>query len=502
MTRSAAPARLNPLWALPLLASLLPQALRAQEPQPDTLARVVGRPVAELVANLSGLPVSLQELVAVAQERNVALDVARAQRRLAEAGVDVEGGLFDPDVSLGWATAKSDTGTNRTNNWSAGLSQALPWGTRLGLGLDTYDMGQSGTGAGDYQSNLALTLRQPLLEGLGVLDADLRAARALREAAAGDLARSRENTVALVELGYWDLAETEAIQAVLQRSLEIAEALLFRNRQLAERELIPEVDVLTARSGVALRRAGFISARQDRLDASEALVFLAWGGQAGERLAQDTLPMKTEGYRATIPDSWSEGLPRLEALAMESRGDVVAARKAMEAARESRRAARRGVLPTLNLDASVDSWSQGSSLSGALGKLELDRSWSLGFSFSHPLFNRTDRGVSRQADLTLELRQLELLLVENRVRLEVRSTLRAMEAGQERLAAAEEAASLARAQLEAERRRLELGLGDSFRLLETEENAVQAELEEVRARFDLARATTLYRLALGEVLGS
>ena len=69
----------------------------------------------------------------------------------------------------------------------------------------------------------------------------------------------------------------------------------------------------------------------------------------------------------------------------------------------------------------------------------------------------------------------------------------------ERRAAGDEAARLAAAQLVAERQRLDLGLGDSFRLLETEENAVQAELESVRSRYDLARATTRLRLARGEI---
>ncbi len=494
-------ARRSCLFAVtPLLATLLIPSAGAlgQGPPADTLARVVGRPVSDLVASLPGDAVSLQELVAVAQERNVDLEVARAQRRLAEAGVQVEAGLFDPNLTLGWGLSDSDAASDRTSSWSAGVSQALPWGTRLGVGLDTYELSQTGTDG--YQSNLALSLRQPLLEGLGTLNTNLRAARALRQAAANQLARSRETAVAQVEYGYWDLAEAEAIQAVLQRSLEIAEALLFRNQQLAERQLIPEVDVLTARSGVALRRAGFISARQSRYDASERLVFLAWGGEAGDRLAQTNLPLKTQDARGPLPPSLHEPLDALESVALETRGDVLAARKSAEAAEETRRGARRGILPTLDLDASVNSWSQGSSLSNSLKNLELERSWSLGLSFSQPLFNRRDRGAGREADLTLEIRRLELLLAENQVRLEVRAAVRALEAGQERLTAAEEAASLARAQLEAERRRLELGLGDSFRLLETEENAVQAELEEVRARFDLARATTYFRLAMGTVL--
>jgi outer membrane protein TolC len=123
-------------------------------------------------------------------------------------------------------------------------------------------------------------------------------------------------------------------------------------------------------------------------------------------------------------------------------------------------------------------------------------------AFSQPLGNRRDRGRDQVGELLRELRQLDVVLTENAVRREVREAVRGIRAGIERVEAAEEAASLASAQLEAERGRLDLGLGDSFRLLETEENAVQAELESVRARYDLARAGTLYRLASGEVPGA
>jgi outer membrane protein TolC len=153
------------------------------------------------------------------------------------------------------------------------------------------------------------------------------------------------------------------------------------------------------------------------------------------------------------------------------------------------------------LDGGLRTGGTESSLGGSLGALDQGSSWSLGLSFSQPLGNRRDGGLDRMAALERELRRLELVVVENLVRLDVRSATRAIAAGGERLEAAEQAAELARAQLEAERRRLDLGLGDSFRLLETEENAVQAELEAVRSRYDLARALTLYRLALGAFEG-
>ena len=293
------------------------------------------------------------------------------------------------------------------------------------------------------------------------------------------------------------MAEAEAIQAVLGRSYEIAEALLFRNEQLADRELLADVDVITARSAVALRRSILVGARRARVDAAEAAVFLVWGEGANQELARDTLPLRTTGIEITLPDV----LPfrEAEAIALTRRRDLAAARSELRGSEVAAESARIGRLPSLSLDGSVQSGGTESSLGSSLGALDQGWSWSIGVNFTQPLRNRTDRGLDLDADLTRELRRLDLILIENRVRQDVREAVRAVVAGAERLEAAQEAATLASAQLEAERRRLDLGLGDSFRLLETEENAVQAELESVRARYDLARAATRYRLAVGEM---
>jgi outer membrane protein TolC len=497
--RNAAAVRVG----LAILALSVPSApVGAQEARPDTLASVVGRSVEELVAGLPGESVSLADLVAVALEHNLDLEVARAERHLADADLQTEQGLFDPTLSLGWGVAREASGVGRSGTWSSGLFQALPWGTEVGVSMvgTSSPAGPGVTPA--HGADLSLSFSQPLLEGLGTLDSGLRASQARRRAATSRLARAQETLMVRVELAYWDLAEAEAIQAVLQRSLEIADALLFRNRQLADRELIPEVDVLTAGGAVALRRAGFVSARRDREDAADRLTFLAWGSGAGERAAQGSLPLKTRDGPATAATAGAQDtqeVQRIAEAALARRRDVAAAAAALLAAVEIRRDARRGVLPSLTVDGSLGTSASGSSLSGALGGLNGNRAWSLGLSFSQPLLNRRDRGVGYGADLAVELRRLELALVQNQVHLEVRAALRALEAGRERSEAAAEAASLVRAQLEAERRRLDLGLGDSFRLLETEENSVQAELEEVRARYDLARAHGLYRLATGSI---
>jgi len=486
------------LCALGLGSAGHPPAASAQETPPDTLAQVTGRSLEELVEKLPGEPVGLEELLAVAVERNLGLETSRVIRDLARAGLTVEEGLFDPALTLGWGTEMDRDLAGRGGDYIARLSQTLPWGTGVDLNLQGL---REPSAAGDGSSvgtGYSLSVRQPLLEGFGTRNAELRAARALEEAAALDLRRSRNSLAAAVEMAYWALAETEAVQAVLQRSLEIAEALLFRNQQLAERQLLTQVDVITARSGVALRRAGFISAQRARLDAAESLVFLVWGDGASQHLSQVGGPAKTSAGTSDETPSLSTGLAEDELRALDGREDVEAARVRVRSAEEILRAARRGVLPSLDFEGSLFSRSIGGGYGSSLEVLGGSPSWSFGLSLSQPLFNRRDRGLAMEATLVTELRRLELSLVVNSVRLEVRGARRGVEAGRNRLEAAADAASSARAQLEAERQRLDLGLGDSFRLLQVEENAAQAEMEWVRARSDLARAATRYRLALGE----
>lgn len=487
---------LGPILALTLLASI---PLGAQET--DTLSRVSGRSLDEIVDRLPGREVALDELVAIGLDRNLELRSARLSRTLAEADVDFFGGEFDPSLRLSGSYSTDPLNPELdVRRYTAGFGKTLGLGTELGLDLIA---SRSEALAGvtglpvTHDTDLALSLRQPLLDGFNTRSSELRSARAFRDAARNRYSRSRELVVARIENLYWALAEAEAVEAVRLRSLEIAEALAFRNRQLFERELVAEVDLLTARSGVELRRANLVEARRVRRDASEALIFAVHGEDAERRLARDTLPVKTRDMEVEPP-----GIPDLDraaARALEARLDVKAARRDLEGARIEEGAAANALLPDLTLDGSLRSAGRAGSAETAFDELPRDVSWSVGLTLSAPLGNGRDRGLHLGARTREDLRSVDLTSARNRVRQDVRSAVRAVRFGVERNEAADRSAELAAAQLEAERQRLELGLGDSFRLLETEENAVQADLVSVRARFDLARAVTGYRLATGEV---
>lgn len=482
---------------LALLALLSPAAAAAQSSPADSALLASNRSVTTLVEQLPGNAVSLASLVDVAMRDAFDMRLALAARREAGGIARSAGRVLDPVAQVGTDVAAGGTDATRTRNSAIGVLGALPWGTQYaadavrqsGIGLGS---APSATGA---QTLYALSVSQPLLEGLNQRTADWRAADRERTAAELNYRRARERVATAVEVEYWTLAEAQAVEAVYQRSLELSRAFLARNIELAKRDLIADVDVLTVRGGVAQREGILNAAQQARRERSDALVLLAYGERAISQLESDSLPVKAIDREpdSTAAESSTAALQR----ALTQRGDVRAARERVDAAAIRQSRARNATRPGLDV---TGGWS--SSTVPALGNVAGNpgtaaSAWRLGLSLSTPLFNRGDLGASQLANAAVDIETTRLRAAEGTALVEIREASRGVAMGFERLAITQRSANLTWEQLVAERRRLDLGLGDSFRLLQTEERAVQAQLDAVRARYDVLRAQARYRLALG-----
>jgi outer membrane protein TolC len=485
-------------WTL-AMAFFLPTSLRSQEPAlPDSLRYAL----APLLEALPGRPVALDSLVRAARRSNLEMIVSRAGVSELEARLMESQGLFDPELLLSSDLRKpGETAAVGFGGYGLGVTQRFGLGTEVTLRVAAERMAPL-AGSDElswFSSVLDFSLMQPLLEGAGQADVGVNVARAERDAQASVGRRTEELVVAETELRYLDLSESEALEAVLQKSLEVAEALLFRNEELARRDLVAQIDVVTARSGAALRRAALLDAQRVRRDASDAIAFSVWGEEATRMLAADTLPLKTIDDLVLTDAVGATSSAEIEE-ATRRRLDVVAARQRLEGLEEVERASSVAVRPRLDLVTRVVTGGGAGTLEGANRLLDQGASWQLGLQLRQPLRNRVDRGRLRGAASAVTGGAAALAAVENRVREEVRSADRAVEWGRLRLEQARLAAELAGLQLRGEEQRLELGLGDSFRLLLTEERTADAELEMVRAEHELARALVRLRLATGRTL--
>lgn len=476
--------------------------------------------VQALEAELSGEPITLEALLRIAARDALAGRAADAEAQRAEGDLWRANRVPDPRLGVRSGVASDLFGGTTglaVNNVVEGTA-GLPWGTDV---LVAYER-QDGSGFDPLRqlaapSVLSVSVSQPLFAGRQERGATWRSAARERAAAALLEQRTREEVAAAIEARYWNLAESQSVEAVRARSVALSEAMLVRNAQLASLDLVAEADLLAVQSGVALRRAALLEARQARLERSDALVFAAYGARAEARLADEAPPLKvppeagaaldrvheadavgTSGVGGADADArGAEASGLVAASVLDRRADVRAARERRAAAEVRAAFARDALRPAVSLEGGWAAVTEPRSLGGAGTAVGVARGWSAGLTVSAPLVNRSDRGRVLVADAEETLEVLRVQAVENAAREEVRAAARALRFAGERRQVLAEAAQLAARQFDAERRRWELGLGDAFRVLQAEEVAVQAELEAVRARYEVRRAQVRHALATG-----
>ena len=466
---------------------------------------------------------NLEELVRDALQASLSLRAAVTSTRSVETGVLAARAVFDPLLTANPAYSRGTTdfrypdpgstltGTQTGKTGSVGLGGTLPTSTSYSATLDHSWQNQSNAdiaqalAAGlqpSVATTLTLSLRQPLLKGFGptIATAPVRIASFLAQSSQERLNRTVEQTIADVETAYWSLGSAEAIERLSVDSLDRAEDLLKRNQKMRDLALIAEVDLITSKRGVQSRLTSLTEARRRRQDAMERLVFLVYAEKAVEKLPSLSA-MHTQPPLGSIP-----GVPapdELEKTALVQRSDVRAARLDVEQGALSLRVARNALLPDLSLTGSYADQTLGTDAFRITGTNRVGdqalSTWKVGLSLTYPLLNRSARAAHQKAVWDAQGQALALALTENGVRADVRAAARAVTVNAERLQQAQLGLDLARQQYEGGRQQLQLGIIDSFRLLQMDDDVTNAELTAVQVRYDLALALTSYELATGSL---
>jgi outer membrane protein TolC len=460
----------------------------------------------------------LDQLVRDALQTNLGLRAARASSSAVETGIQSASGIFDPNLSasplLGSGNRETllDTGllgsgTETTRGLNAGVNGTLRSSTIYGVSLDHARNDLDNPALAQLpqpNANTALTfsVRQPFLRGFGptYAQAPVKTARYSATASRERLQRTAEQTIADVETFYWALGLAEAFEEINRNSLGRAQNLMDRNQKMADLKLIAEVDLITSQRGIQQRLTALTDSVRRRQDAAERLLFLVYGEQATSKLA----PMMA--MHADAPPGPPPAVPpaeEIEANVIEARSDVRAARTDRESADFTRRVAKNALLPDLALTGSYAARATGEGFAITGTDRVFDQSandWRVGLAFGYPLWNRTARGAEARARYDAEVQALLQANTETNVRSEVRAATRALRTESERLEQSRLALEYANKQYAAGQEQIRLGLIDSFRLLQMEEDVSVSELVYQQTRFDLAQALTNYGLATGTLL--
>lgn len=464
----------------------------------------------------------LQEALQRGLERNFDLRVERLNIPIGSEEVTAAAARFDlaADAALSAAGERTPTAADsfadtyaRRRQYGAeiGLGKEFSTGLDARLALESSRLSSNTLSPGldpEYRTFLVLDFTQPLLRDFGraVNTTDLRLAdQRLQQARFGYLDQAQRLAEA-IELAYFELARTHEILRLRIESRQLASELLGGNRDKFEAGIVPITEVQEAETAGAARDEQVVVARQQMETAANRLKTLL-------AISQDD-PLATGLLRTEPLPGIEQTWPTLETAlgtALVARPDLE--RQRLEITSRDIRLAffQNQKLPRLDLEASLGvnglaGEVAGAATPGALANRgdywrSLDQAasgdgyaWFAGLRFAYPLGNRAAVARYRRAGHEKRQALYSLQGLENTVETEVRNALTAVDRGFERVQVAERFQQLADITLSQEMERLREGLTDTFRVLDFQDDVIEARVRKANALVDFNQGlSSLYR---------
>jgi outer membrane protein TolC len=452
-----------------------------------------------------------ESAIQAALGKNFTLEVERFQPRIAKEGVTRELGRFDPVFDIKVQRDENaqreifDAGVrlptravNRLDTFSAGLSGATSIGLTYDLGLGSRNsLGVFNDFANDITTTASLTLRQPLLRGLGPAAnlAQVRIARNNVLVSEWALRGRIIDIITSTNFVYNELHFARQNLLVAERSRQLASQLLADNQARVKIGVMSPLDVTQARAEVAAREEGVILAQRTVLDNENLLKQLVTDDI--ERLLDVRVEIEPPGspeFRADVPAGIRDALTlrpdyRQAILDIERRNITLAF-------------TRNAVLPRFDLTGSLSLLGFDDDYGSSLGRISRrgETAWTIGAIVSIPIPNRDARGAANAAKLECAKALVALKELEQKIVVDVDNASGQIITSRERIASTSEASRLAKESLDAGEQRLKAGTGTTFEVLELQKKLVEAEAGELRARSDYNKAVSEYQRQTGTAL--
>ncbi len=451
------------------------------------------------------LLLSLDRAVRIALENNLNLRAEEYDTRASQALVRKGYGLYDPlaqaDLALGEGQEYlnqqflviSEARSFRRYNFS--LLQKLPTGADLTLSFrNQRTEAPSGLDFDAiYETELGLSLIQPLLQGVGptVTEQEILFAVKDREIAVQDLRELAFAILGDVRDSYFEVLRLRDNLAYRETSVALAAKILAENRARVRAGVLPPVDVLEAEFGLKQRERDRLDAERAYLDGLDRLGLLLSSKQpvevAAETLGQPDL--------ITDPD-------RALTMALVKRPDVQRRQREIERLALQKRISRNGLLPNLDLVASYAHEGTADSYSDDLDEVWSgdNPTWEVGVTFSYPLGNRTARHEYRRTLLQMKGIEAQLAQLKEEVRQEIRAAIRLLEVSRKKIDVTASGLSFAEEKLRILLKRQEVGLATTRQVLEGEDDLAAAQTDWTTALADYNKAITNYFQVSGTLL--
>ena len=462
-------------------------------------------PAPAVPAPPAGPALTLRECVARALQKNFDLRIQQFTTSTAKEDVTIAQAAFDPSLSLTSRRFHTRDAINTSyldpngnivvgvpyssdgDTTRAGVSQSLVTGTTVSASADlgrNKSIPPSSFVDPVYNSDVSLTVKQPLLKNFGtrVNRAQIERAKLGVAIANLDFKSSVLTVIRNVETAYYNLAFSREQLAVRRFSLDVANALLDENKTRRTAGVVTDLEVLQAEVGVAKAQRALLLADQDLHNKEDALLALIEPfGFTRVPIGAIELPNDKAGplngdlsfklARDNAPE-YASSLTQIEQFKL----DTVVARS--------------NRLPQLDLSGTGGYTADKSSYGSAARSVWNGDgyNWEVDASLSFAWGQRADRARYRQSLYNLDREKLHLQQIEQNLLVQVRSAVRGVQTSQEGARIASLNTELSRREYDTEKARYEAGLSTFRRVQEAKEDWDTAAVDELQSRVDLRNA--------------
>jgi outer membrane protein len=448
----------------------------------------------------NGPPLTLDECVAQALEKNFNVRIQKFSTEQAKDSVIIAKAEYDPNLTAtgsrsfnqaaasGSALDGSNTGPRTdTTDATLGLSQKIPTGATATLSTELNKSATNSTFSTinpAYTGNISLLVTQPLLKNAGFDDNLAAIKRAKLGLQIADLNfKSAVLTVILnVETAYYNLIFAREQYKVQEDSLRLAQELYDENAVKRQTGVLTDLDVLQAQVGVATARSQLILDEQTVHNDEDVLLQSLSQRDFSGPVGPVDFPAMAGNPDVSFDLSYK--------LARDNGPNLAIIQATIEQFKLDALTTKRNALPELDIDGGVGLNSLGHSYNAAINQLPNDNghSWQAGVTLNFPIGLRANRALYHQALASQHSEETSLEQEDENLTVQVRSAVRAVQTGIESVRASTETATLSEKQYELEKAKFDAGLVTSLDVLQEQNALLAARVAELQAKVNLRTA--------------
>jgi outer membrane protein TolC len=459
------------------------------------------------------LQLTLRDAIELALENNLGIRIERITPQISERDIEIAVADFDPTLSFDSNFSQLREGTfsilqgatlNKTDLFtnSLSLTKRFTPGTTVDVTLaaERFMSNSEFVTLNPYwDSDLTITVSQPLLRNFGteVNESFIHIAEHTRNIDVLLLRLQILSTMAEVERLYWELIFAINDLKVKEKSLQLAANLLRENEIRVKNEVLAQIEVTRARAGYQERETDVIRAKNSIKSAEDAL----------RRILNIPNRRLTEDYTIAPLDQPTTDMVAVDTIdsiaeAFEKRPDYVQFEELLRSQAIERRFNKNQLLPELNFQTFYNANGLNGEFGGGLRRLTDGDTYDygVGIQVQIPIGNRRARNEYEKSRLAIRKTELQREDYAQDIVIQIKEAARNIGTNLELIKSTEQSVTYFEEQLEAEEKKVAVGISTSLDVLDAQSSLAEAESLHLRAIIDYNIALTSLEEAKGTLM--